>query len=204
MRFINKIIELIKQGKVRTQYSHENEVQKSDNLRAIKVDCSGFVEFWLSRCHPRALKELYSFVLKVRDTKKYQITRLYSVDFYDYFAYLKTNSSPNWERVDYRQSFQEGDILAFINPEKQSRCAHVGIIKEEISRDSSKIMVRIADSSKISHYNDWRQSENMGIGEGEITLIINNGIIDNVLYNNDCSKYRLVEIGRLKKLITKK
>lgn len=204
MRYLNKIFSLLKSNNIKTKYSHNNIVAKENGVRKMEVDCSGLVEFWLSRCHKSALSELYAFVHKVRNTNKYKITRLYSVDFYDFFAHLLMNKSSEWERIDFKDSLVEGDIISFTNPQKQSRCAHVAIIQKEIFRSDTSIKLQIIDSSAISHFNDWRQGTNMGVGQGVIELKINQGIIDNVLYNNECEKHRLVEIGRLRKLITKK
>jgi len=157
------------------------------------------VDLWLQNEYPEARDEIFDYVLQVRDIAKYQITRLYSFDFYDFFQNIKENASNNWQFVDISNTLQSGDILAFINPKRQGRWGHVAVVEQEISRDNEKIIVKIIDSSNYCHFDDWHQSSKMGIGCGIIELYIDKNKVVKVCYGPDCTRIRDVCVGRLKK-----
>ena len=59
MNYLEKIIKLVKSGKIKTKYSHFNLIYRRQKNFIFSVDCSGLVEFWLSKKHPEALQEVY-------------------------------------------------------------------------------------------------------------------------------------------------
>lgn len=197
MEFLQHLLELVQSGEYKTRYSHEIEIN-SDN-KIIATDCSGLVDFWLQNEYPAARAEVFNYVLQIRDIAKYQITRLYSFDFYDFFQYIQQNTSTYWQFVDVNNVLQPGDILAFINTDNKWRWGHVAVVVEEISRSKEKITLKIIDSSKHHHFEDWHQSEKMGIGCGIIELYLDNGAVSKVCYGPDCMRIRAVCAGRLLK-----
>ncbi len=197
MEYLYNLLQQIKNGEIKTTYSHDIFV--SSDSKVIDTDCSGLVDLWLQNSHRNARDEVYAYVLQVRDTLKYNITRLYSFDFYDFFQSIKEKDSTNWQYVDINNTLKEGDILAFINPEHKARWGHVAVVEEEISRSKEKIKVKVIDSSKYHHFDDWHQSDKMGIGSGVIELYFNNNEIKKVCYGPDCMRVRAVCAGRLRK-----
>ena len=194
MQYIDKILKLIRAGRIKTKYSHVNFIHRRHNHFIFSVDCSGLVEFWLFKRNPKALAEIYDFVYQNRQVSKDAIKRLYSFDFYDFFTSL--NNSSCWQNVAISADLKRGDIIAFINPHKKGRFGHVAIVDEQISRDEQKIVVRIIDSSQIEHINDYRQSAKKGIGCGIIELYIEKDSITQVSYCFGSIKPRLTKIAR--------
>jgi len=195
MQYIDKILKLVRTGYIKTKYSHANFIRRRYNQFIFNVDCSGLVEFWLSKRHPKALAEVYDFVYQNRQVPEEAIKRLYSFDFYDFFASLKSSSC--WQTVTTSANLKRGDIIAFINPHKKGRFGHVAIVDKEISRDKQKIVVKIIDSSQIEHISDYRQSSKKGIGCGIIELYIEKSSITQVSYCLGQIKPRLIQIARL-------
>lgn len=170
MNYLDKILKLIQKGKIKTKYSHYNLIYRRLRHFIFSVDCSGLIEFWLSKKYPHALAEVYDFVYQIRPVAKKEIKRLYSFDFYDFFNCLIKSSYCCWEEVKLTAPLCRGDIIAFVNPETKGRFGHVAIVAEELARENSKIMVRVYDSSQIEHIEDFRQSNKRGIGHGIIEL----------------------------------
>ena len=197
MKYLHNLLQLLKKSELQTGYSHDTLI--NNEAKIIETDCSGLVDLWLQNEYPEARSEIFDYVLRVRDTAKYQITRLYSFDFYDFFQNIKENASTNWQFVDINDLLQAGDVLAFINPEHKGRWGHVAVVEEEISRNDEKIIVKIIDSSNYCHFDDWHQSDKMGIGCGIIELYINKNKVIKVCYGPDCMRIRDVCIGRLQK-----
>ena len=198
MYWLNNLLNDIANGKVQTRYSHDNRICTHNNVSELDVDCSGLVELWLKNSHNSALAEVYHYINKVRDTTKYQINRLYSFDFYDFFNSAEITDSPNWRLVDVMQKLQCGDVLAMINPQKSGRWGHVAIVAKEISRTADKICLDIIDSSNILHYNDKRNPIRKGIGRGNVDLLLQNENIVTICYNQQCQKVRAIKIARLR------
>ncbi len=198
MKYIDKIIKLIKAGYIKTKYSHHNLVYRRLHQFIFSVDCSGLIEFWLNKKHPQAAAEIYDFVYQNRNVSKCEIKRLYSFDFYDFFSSLNSDKKYCcWQKVDVSQPLQRGDIIAFINPKRKGRFGHVAVVDFEIERIYNKIRIKIIDSSQIEHNDDYRQSSQKGIGEGVIELYLENNQVVSISYMPDQIKPRLAQIGRL-------
>ena len=103
MQYLEKIVRLVEKGRIKTKYSHHNLIYRRQNHFIFSVDCSGLVEFWLSKRAPLALAEIYDFVYRVRPVGKEQIKRLYSFDFYDYFGSIAEKGGQHWQVVDTMQ-----------------------------------------------------------------------------------------------------
>ncbi len=198
MHYIDKILRLIKTGKIKTKYSHNNLIYRRRNNFIFSVDCSGLVEFWLYKRYNKALREVYDYVYKARDVDKNKIKRLYSFDFYDYFCSLETSESNNWKLVKYNQILERGDVIAFINPQRAGRFGHLAIVDKEICRQGDSIKVKIIDSSAIEHHDDYRQTSKMGIGYGIIEIGQEKNKEFLVKYSPDNHRVREIMIGRLK------
>lgn len=198
MQYLEKIVRLVEKGRIKTKYSHHNLIYHRQNHFIFSVDCSGLVEFWLSKRAPLALAEIYDFVYRVRPVGKEQIKRLYSFDFYDYFCSIAEKGGQHWQVVDTMQILRQGDIIAFINQNRRGRFGHIAVVDKEIERNSERIVVRIIDSSTVEHIDDCRPSVKKGIGKGSIELHLTNGKITSVCYTPSCYKSRQVMIGRLK------
>ena len=201
MEYLRNLLQRIKDGEIQTTYSHDIFV--SDDSKVIDIDCSGLVDLWLQNSYSEARDEVFDYILQVRDTVKYRITRIYSFDFYDFFQNIKENASKNWQFVDINETLKEGDILAFINPEHAGRWGHVAVVEEEISRSKEKIAVKIIDSTSYHHFEDWHQSDKMGIGCGIIELYFDNDKVEKVCYGPNCMRVREVCAGRLRKKVKK-
>ena len=198
MQYLYHLLKCLKKGEAKTCYSHDMYISSDEKYMA--VDCSGLVDFWLQKEYPLARAEIFDYILQVRDIVKYKITRLYSFDFYDFFQYIKENSSDNWQFVDVEKKLAKGDILAFINPARKGRWGHVAVVEQEISRDDEKIVLKVIDSTTYKHFEDWHQSDDMGIGSGIIELYKDKGKLVKVCYGPNCMRVRDVCAGCLKKM----
>lgn len=197
MMYLQQLIERIQENRLKSVYSHDNATVLNGAEKVMKFDCSGLVEMWLRERYPLALKEVFDYILQVRDTEKYDISRLYSFDFYDFFKNIK-NDSREWQRCNIEDCLQKGDILAFINPLKKWRWGHMAVVKEELARNEQKITVKVIDSSANKHIEDMRQ--HTGIGQGIIELYFTNNKVEKVCYDGENMRIRYVCIGRLKKI----
>lgn len=198
MQYLENLLKYIQKREVSCVYSHENAICKADGQTILKFDCSGLIELWLKNSYPSALQDIYNYILKVRDTKKYDILRLYSFDFYDFFQNIKNNDTQNWQYVDINQSLMKGDVLALINPLRKRRWGHAAVVVEEVYRDDQKIIVKVIDSSENKHIQDSRADQIKGIGSGIIELYFNCGKINKISYDGENKKTRYVCVGRLK------
>lgn len=199
MKYLDKILKLVKQGKIKTRYSHDNRLSFQNQKIMFEVDCSGLLEFWLGKRHPEALKEIYDYIYKVRAVDKTEIQRLYSFDIYDFFAHLVQNESRYWQVAEINEVFQTGDVIAFVKEGERNRFGHVALVQKELGRNAEKITVRVIDSSQVEHIDDWRQTKENGIGEGSLEIHCQSGSVTAVCYTPDCIKIRKVLVGRLKK-----
>lgn len=198
MQYLDKILKLVKKGRIKTKYSHYNLVYRRLKQFIFSVDCSGLLEFWLSKEHPYALAEIYDYVYQQRPVAKDEIKRLYSFDFYDFFCAVKERPCCCWQEVNIAETLQRGDIIAFINPKRAGRFGHVAIVDEEIKRNESKIVIKVIDSSAVEHMSDYRQSNKKGIGHGIIELYLQKNAVVSISFHPGQVKPRLVRIGRLR------
>ena len=197
MNYLYKILKLVKYGRVKTRYSHNNLIYRRGNKFIFSVDCSGLVELWLKKTNPKARSEIYDFLYQNRAVDKKEIKRLFSFDFYDFFNFIPSKDNSCWQKLSLSEKFCSGDVLAFINPNKKGRYGHVAIVEDEIYRDKNKIVVKIIDSSQIKHFDDFRQSEKMGIGQGIIELYLDGEKVTSVCYCPDEIKERYANAARL-------
>ncbi len=200
MRYLDKILKLVKTGIIKTRYSHFNLIYRRRKKFIFSVDCSGLVEFWLAKNYPQALTEIYDFVYQVRQVAQKEIKRLYSFDFYDFFTDIEKVPSNYWQFIDIHQKFERGDIISFINGNKKGRFGHVMVVDEELHRTEDKIVLRIIDSSQIEHIEDYRQSDKKGIGCGTIELDIQKEGAISICYCTGKKVERQVSVARLKEM----
>lgn len=199
MKYLYKILKLIKCERIKTKYSHHNLIYRRGKKFVFSVDCSGLVEFWLKKTNPKARSEVYDFLYQNRNVDENEIKRLYSFDFYDFFNFIQGYNNFCWQKISINEKLITGDIIAFINPNKKGRFGHVAVVEEELYRSENKIVVRVIDSSQIKHIDDIRQSEKMGIGQGIIELYKDEEKITSICYCPDEVKIRYATVGRLKK-----
>ena len=197
MNYLEKIIKLVKSGKIKTKYSHFNLIYRRRKTFIFSVDCSGLVEFWLKKKHSEALQEIYAFVYQARQVSQKQIKRLYSFDFYDFFE-KGILSESLWKLVRIEEPLQRGDVVACINEEQKGRFGHVAVVEKELYRDENVLRLQVIDSSAMEHFCDERPSEKKGIGRGILELHLQNGVVSEICYMPECSRARKVLIGRLK------
>ena len=197
MNYLEKILKLVKSGKIKTKYSHFNLIYHRRKTFVFSVDCSGFVEFWLKKKHPRALQEIYTFVYRMRQVPQNQIRRLYSFDFYDFFEKGVLPGSL-WKVVQIKELLQKGDIIACINEERKGRFGHVAVVEKELYRDENVLRLQVIDSSAIEHFHDERPSAQKGIGCGVLELHMQSGEVSEICYMPECAHTRKVLVGRLK------
>ena len=201
MDYLQKILKLVRFGKIRTKYSHHNLIYRRQKKFVFSVDCSGLIEFWLSKKHKNALQEVYEFIYQIRQVDKKEIKRLYSFDFYDFFENIKEKGTRCWQAFDIQEKLQYGDIVAFVkddNATNKARFGHLAVVESEVMRSADKIVVKVIDSSAIKHLEDYRQSENKGIGCGNLEIYLDKGQVISMCFEPECIKPRKVLIGRLK------
>jgi hypothetical protein len=151
-------------GSIReTHYEHKTHVVPSDGI--YDMDCSGFVDYLLKRVAP----ELYDH-LPIETGHP----RPRAAAYFEFFRNLPGNPVAGWKSIDQLANARRGDIIAWAleaSTQKPGDTGHVVIVAAPpVSTEAKEYRVTVYDSSGIRHDEDSRQEGTSGIGEGVITI----------------------------------
>jgi len=135
-------------------------------------DCSGFLEYVLSRVAPEHLKQI-----PVSPGE----TRPLAHDFAKFFRSLPFETAEGWRQIRYLHDAQRGDLIAWAVPtvkQKMGDTGHCFVVRERPeAHDPTTMAVKAYDSSGIAHYDDSRgpgpDQFQTGVGTGTFHLQIN-------------------------------
>jgi hypothetical protein len=148
-----------------TEYSHKNSIDESSGT--FFVDCSGIVDYALSRAAPEALASLPKPPKRVRPKAE---------DFVKGF----TSPAPPWKRIARVAELEPGDVVAWLRPpdSKSKSTGHVMVVDGPVSdRGGGEWVVPIIDSTIEGHGSPDHRAEGKmtGLGKGVIVLVVDSG-----------------------------
>jgi hypothetical protein len=148
-------------------YSHTTNVVESTGT--FDYDCSGFIDYALSRVLPAQLASLASAE---------GVTRPLAKHYEAFFAGLPATGKGGWKRVEHAIDLQPGDVVAWLKPADvvSTNTGHVlmvrGAVKPNPAR-ADEILVPIYDSTSSPHGStDSRAPSGEGLGTGTIGVLI--------------------------------
>jgi hypothetical protein len=148
----------------RTRYQHKTEVnpEKGEYF----YDCSGFVDYALTRSVPAAFEALPHDNSKARPLAEDYVHHLHRVA-------AGKNGGP-WQTVR-TPDLLPGDVIAWLATEDSTTndTGHVVIVLEPPARNparSNEWLVKVADSTRSPHADDSRAGGGDGLGTGIIGL----------------------------------
>jgi hypothetical protein len=148
-----------------THYEHRTHVVQSDGI--YDMDCSGFVDYLLKRVAP----EQYSH-LPIETGHP----RPRAATYFEFFHSLPGNPLAGWKSIDQLTDVRRGDIIAWAleaSTQKTGDTGHVVIVAAPpVSTNVKEYRVTVYDSSGIRHDEDSRPEGTSGIGEGVITISV--------------------------------
>ena len=150
---------------LQTDYQHNINIIADEGI--YDCDCSGFLEYILSRVAPTHLKCIPPPVPPE--------TRLLAHDFANFFHSLPYESTDGWRQIRYLQDAQRGDMIAWALPkQKKGDTGHCFVVCADPNPlDPTTMAVEAYDSSSILHYDDSRSPGQTGVGTGTLRLKIN-------------------------------
>ncbi len=130
------------------------------------VDCSNFVDHILQNVYPDAYSNLVNSA--GADTPASQ-------HYFNFFHELGEESGGHWNKINYLDQLQPGDILVFRykNSHGAETGGHVMVVMEKPEHAGDVYFVRIADSAPSRHSEDTRHLNESGIGIGTLLLKAN-------------------------------
>jgi hypothetical protein len=148
-------------------YSHHTRIDEASGT--FDYDCSGFLDYALSRAVPDALAA-------VQDTTP---RRPRSAELVAFLESIPSGSSKGrWERLGRVQDLAPGDVIVWLKPpgSRSTNTGHTLIVHGAVSADRGQagaFIVPVADSTARPHVpGDSRSAaQQTGLGEGEIVLI---------------------------------
>jgi hypothetical protein len=151
-------------GSIReTHYEHKTHVVPSNGI--YDMDCSGFVDYLLKRVAPEQYAHLPIETGHARPR---------AATYFEFFHGLPGNPVAGWKSIDRVADARRGDIIAWAleaSTQKPGDTGHVVIVAAPpISTDAKEYRVTVYDSSGIRHDEDSRPDGTSGIGEGAITI----------------------------------
>jgi hypothetical protein len=146
-----------------THYEHNTRVVQSDGI--YDMDCSGFVDYLLKRVAPEQYTHLPIETGHVRPR---------AATYFDFFHSLPGTPVAGWKSIDQLADARRGDIIAWAleaSTQKSGDTGHVVIVAAPpVSTNAREYRVTVYDSSGIRHDEDSRPEGTSGIGEGVITI----------------------------------
>jgi hypothetical protein len=144
-----------------TKYQHTTFVDETK--RVFDYDCSGFVNYALSRSAPDALATL-EMATQARPLAK---------DYVDYFGSI--GAGDPWLPIQSGFDLLPGDVVAWLEPQgkKTADTGHVMIVHGTVTVSSvaHHVVVPVVDSTKDPHGTpDSRSGGGQGLGTGTIAL----------------------------------
>jgi hypothetical protein len=149
-----------------TRYVHGIDVHVNKGYYAF--DCSGMVDFLLSRAAPVARHSV----------RQGLAARPLAADFVRTLERIRPGTERGgWLRVARVEEARPGDVIAWLKPKivRSVNTGHVGIlVLAPKLRDpgDTAYLVRIADASRLRHQNDTRKADD-GFGMGTILVQTN-------------------------------
>jgi hypothetical protein len=146
-----------------THYEHKTHVVPSDGI--YDMDCSGFVDYLLKRVDPDQYAHLPIETGHPRPR---------AATYFEFFHDLPGNPVAGWKLIDQLADARRGDIIAWAleaSTQKPGDTGHVVIVAAPpVSTNAKEYRVTVYDSSGIRHDEDSRPDGTSGIGEGVITI----------------------------------
>jgi hypothetical protein len=180
-------------GRIReTHYQHKTHVVPSDGT--YDMDCSGLVDYLLKRVAPEQYAHLPIETGHPRPR---------AASYFEFFHSLPDNPLGGWKSIDRLTDVQRGDIIAWAleaSTQKPGDTGHVVIVAAPpISTNAKEYRVTVYDSSGIRHDGDSRPDGTSGIGEGVITIRVDDrGVPVGFQFNSHAhSHLEPIAIGRI-------
>jgi len=153
--------ERIQKAAVTSVYSHTTTIDEATGT--FDFDCSGFVDYAMSRVVPVAYLDLPKGTLPrpLADT---------------YVSYIASVASTNarWQRVAHVADIVPGDIVSWLEPTQlaSSDTGHVMVVAAPPQAVAAEWHVKVIDSANSPHgTTDTRSPSGQGIGIGTVVLI---------------------------------
>lgn len=172
LRIADEVLRILENTR-HTNYQHDIYIDKATGT--YDVDCSGFVEYVLSRVAPNHLNLI---PLSAGET------RLLAYNFEEFFASLPTETTDGWRQIPNLRDARRGDLIAwYLRDELPGDTGHVFWVAEQpvlVDPATPTTMATMAvmayDSSDIRHYDDSRgpgpDQFKTGVGWGILHLQI--------------------------------
>jgi hypothetical protein len=180
-------------GRIReTHYQHKTHVVPSDGT--YDMDCSGLVDYLLKRVAPEQYAHLPIETGHPRPR---------AATYFEFFHGLPANPVAGWKSIDQLADARRGDIIAWAleaSTQKPGDTGHVVIVAAPpISTNAKEYRVTVYDSSGIRHDGDSRPDGTSGIGEGVITIRVDDrGVPVGFQFNSHAhSHLEPIAIGRI-------
>ncbi|MBN1605111.1 MAG: hypothetical protein JW940_00685 [Polyangiaceae bacterium] len=163
---VMRSIRAMTRGMKQTRYVHGIDVHVNKGYYAF--DCSGMVDFLLSRAAPLAR----------RTVRRGLVSRPLSADFVRTLERIRPGTERGgWLRVAQVEQARPGDVIAWIKPKivRSVNTGHVGILvlaPRLREKGDTAYLVRIADASRLRHQDDTRKAHD-GFGMGTILIQTN-------------------------------
>ena len=149
-------------------YSHKTHVDEAS--AEYDLDCSGLVDYALSRVCPDAL----ATVPRSEGKGKRPLAKHF-VELIDGLAPGAKNA--RWKRVAKASELAPGDIVAWLKPADvvSNNTGHTMIVRAPVTVEHGEVTVPIIDSTSMRHGADDSRfaSKATGVGLGNIHLIVN-------------------------------
>jgi hypothetical protein len=195
---------------LKTRYTHEIHID--DTAGIYDCDCSGFVEYLLSRTAPNHLTPLRDLSTDNDDE------RPLAHDFYTFFSRLPTTESDGtngWLQITTLGGTTRGDIVAWNlhDSNEPGDTGHVFVVAEAPTpliggHDSSvTFAVNVYDSSSKEHFNDSRGDGDDfkgGVGSGTLHIQVDAGGAPVRFRFSETSSYHMapIAIGRIEPFLS--
>ncbi len=149
------------------RYDHHVSVDEAEGR--FDYDCSGFLDYALSRVDPEALKWLPI----TSKSKKRPLAQ----DFFALFDELSKDGKGPWKSVRHPRNLKPGDIVAWLKaPDNDSHnTGHVMLVRKHAFKNPdgpNEILVPIIDSTMSAHAEDNRPKGQTGLGTGIIGILV--------------------------------
>ena len=148
-----------------THYQHNTQVDEANG--SFKYDCSGLLDYALSRALPDSLHAL------PHDTS----ARPLAGDIERYLRRGLSGSVNGWRAIVRVDELSAGDVVTWLATEdsKTGDTGHVMVVRSEPVRNSKRPhewLVEVADSTLSPHARDSRHEGETGLGTGTIGLVV--------------------------------
>jgi hypothetical protein len=171
-------------NKSTSYYSHTTYVNEATGTR--RVDCSGFVDYILTRVMPDAYAKV-----------PHSGARPLASDWYNYivgrYTSASTQSSVRWRKITRVADLKPGDLVMWLQPptSTSNNTGHIMVVNNvpRAGRAAkSEMLVDVIDSTSTPHANDSRGTTHTGIGTATIGLKVDaNGVPTNYYWSGGVS-----------------